>query len=64
MSLSGTEATVFSVSRNSETKLVIIVTITSVSKDKEGYDLEVYDLQWDKAGAASGDLVPTRKSMK
>lgn len=48
VSLSGTEATVFSVSRNSETKLVIIVTIVSVSKDKEGYDLEVYDLQWDK----------------
>lgn len=49
VSLSGTGATVFSVSRNSETRLVIIVTITSVGEDKASYDLEVYDLQWDKA---------------
>lgn len=48
VSLSGTAATVFSVSRNSETRLVIVVTITSLSKDREGYDLEVYDLQWDR----------------
>lgn len=47
VSLSGADATVFSVSRNSDTRLVITVTLGSVDGNSGGYDLVVYDLQWE-----------------
>lgn len=54
--LSGDEATVTSVSRKKD-KLTISVTLKKLSGDEDdGYDMEVYDLAWDKTdGDASWD---------
>lgn len=54
--LSGDEATVTSVSRKKD-KLTIHVTLEELEGDgDDGYDLEVYDLMWDKSdGSASWD---------
>lgn len=48
ITLSGTEATVSSVSRSKST-LVINVTLSAIDEGDGGYDLEVYDLQWDES---------------
>ncbi|MCI9148734.1 MAG: hypothetical protein HFG73_10855 [Hungatella sp.] len=48
VSLSGTEATVTSVSRSSSTQLVINVTLGALTGNNGEYDLGVYDLEWDE----------------
>ncbi len=48
VSLSGTEATVSSVTtQDSASKLVINVTLAAIENGSGGYDLDVYDVQWD-----------------
>lgn len=48
ISISGEEATVSSVNRSNSRKLVINVTLAAVDGGNGGYELEVYDLQWDE----------------
>lgn len=48
ISLSGTDATVASVSRHNATTLVLNVTLGSLDAGSGEYDLEVYELQWDE----------------
>lgn len=53
VSLSGTDATVTSVSRSSSTRLVVNVTLAALTENNGEYDLGVYDVQWDEnAGQA------------
>ena len=48
VSLSGTGATVSSVSRSSNTRLVINVTLNALAGDSSGYELDVYGVRWDE----------------
>ena len=47
VSLTGTGATVSSVSRSSSTKLVVNITLDALGGGSNGYDLEVYGVGWD-----------------